>query len=229
MAKSRRQSRPRTTPVAGRLIAAHEAERRRVARELHDDVSQRLALLSVELDRLAQEIHGDEAFQRRWRDLSRAANGIATDLHRISQSLHPSKLDTLGLVAAIAGHCRDVWVTDRLCVRFTHGNLPGAVPGDVALCFYRVVQDALENIVQHSGVMEADVHLAGDGRRIFLRIVDAGAGFVTSAPRGVGLTSMDERVRSIGGRLAVDAAPGRGTRVTVKVDLQASGRESYSR
>src|SRR5437899_4577549 len=217
-----------SAPV-GRLIAAHEAERRRVARELHDDVSQRLALLSMEFDQLARDTSGNEGLQRRWGDLSSAANGIATDLHRISQSLHPGKLETLGLVAALSGYCRDLWPAERLRVRFTHENVPGSVPADVALCFYRVVQEALENVVQHSGVMETDVHLAGDGRRIFVRVADAGAGFAASAPRGVGLMSMDERVRSVGGRLLVDTAPGHGTRITVRVDLQASGRESIPR
>jgi signal transduction histidine kinase len=210
----------------GQLIAAHEAERRRVARQLHDDVGQRLALLSMEFDQLARDTNGDEGLHRRWRDLSRAASGIATDLHRISQSLHPGKLETLGLVAALAGYCRDLWSAERLRVRFTHENVPGTVPADVALCFYRVVQEALENVVQHSGVMEAEVHLTGDGHTLFVRVADAGAGFAALAPRGVGLMSMDERARSVGGRLLVDAAPGHGTRITVKVDLQASGRES---
>jgi signal transduction histidine kinase len=213
--------------VAGRLIAAQEEERRRIARELHDDISQRLALLAIELEQLALDAPGDEKFRRRWHGLSRAANDIATDLHRISHSLHPAKLETLGLVAAIGGFCHELWCLQHLRVRFTHENVPRAVPGDIALCLYRIVQEALHNVMRHSGVMEAEVHLTGDHHELFLRIADAGVGFVPSAPGigGVGLASMRERVKSIDGTLVVHAAPGRGTRITVKVELQSQGVE----
>src|SRR6185503_6209655 len=111
---------------------------------------------------------------------------------------HPAKLETLGLVASIGGFCSELWRRQRLEVRFTHGNVPRAVPGDVALCLYRIVQEALHNVIKHSGVLEADVHLSGTGTELLLRIADAGAGFVPIAPRltGVGLASMHERVAS---------------------------------
>jgi signal transduction histidine kinase len=224
--RRRRASSP-SRAVAGRLIAAQEEERRRIARELHDDVSQRLALLAVQLEQVALDSPGDDAFRRRWRDLARTAGDIATDLHRISHRLHPAKLETLGLVAAIGGFCQELWCRQRLRVRFTHANVPHAIPGDVALCLYRIVQEGLQNVIKHSGVLEADVHLAGDGHELLLRIADAGGGFIPNAPSagGVGLASMQERVNAIGGTLIVHAAPGLGTRIVVKVDAEPLNRE----
>jgi signal transduction histidine kinase len=219
----------RSRAVTGRLIAAQERERRRIARELHDDISQRLALLAVELERLALSAPGDEAFRRCWHDLSHAAGDIATDLHRISHSLHPAKLETLGLVAALDGFCQELWCRQHLRVRFTHDNVPRALPGDVALCLYRIVQEALYNVIKHSGVLDADVHLSGAGHELLLRIADAGGGFApVAAAAGVGLVSMHERVEAIGGSLVVHAAPGRGTRIVVKVDLELQGEDRRS-
>jgi signal transduction histidine kinase len=227
-----RSRRIRATPraVAGRLIAAQEEERRRIARELHDDISQRLALLAIELEHLSLSAPGDESFRAHWRDLSHAASDIAIDLHRISHSLHPAKLETLGLVAAISGFCHELWCGHRLRVRFTHENVPRAVPADIALCLYRIVQEALHNVMRHSGVMEAEVHLSGDHHELFLRVADAGAGFAPLAAGvgGVGLASMHERVKSIDGTLVLHAAPGRGTRITVTVGLQTQDRELSS-
>jgi signal transduction histidine kinase len=227
-ARSRRVRAP-SRSVTPRLIAAQEEERRRVARELHDDISQRLALLAVDLEQLALDVPGGETFRRRWRDLSRAAGDLATDLNRISHSLHPAKLDTLGLVAAVGGFCQEIWRRQGLRVRFTHERVQRAVPGDIALCLYRIVQEGLDNVTKHSGVTEAEVYLAGSDRALLLRIADAGAGFLPSAPvTGVGLATMHERVKSIGGTLVVHTAPGRGTRIAVRVPLELPGEELRS-
>ena len=208
--------------LGGRLIAAQEEERRRTARELHDDVSQRLALLSVEIEHL--ELHRRDAGDsgERWKALSRAAADIASDLHRISHRLHPSRLEALGLVAAISGFCQELWTQQALHVRFTHVAVPREVPGDVALCLYRIVQEALQNVIQHSGGMEAEVHLEGSGDGLLLRIADSGDGFSPDRRdgAGLGLFSMRERVNSLGGDIAVQAAPGRGTRIGVRIALQ---------
>jgi PAS domain S-box-containing protein len=208
--------------LGGRLIAAQEDERRRIARELHDDVSQRLALLSVELEQLHRQRTGAAAGEERWTSLSRAAAEIAVDLHRISHRLHPSRLEALGLVAAVSGFCQELWSQQRLQVRFTHEAVPRAIPSDVALCLYRVAQEALQNVIKHSGVMEAEVHLAGNGDALLLRVSDSGSGFAPDRRRdvGLGLLSMRERVASLGGDIVVQAAPGRGTRIGVRVGLQ---------
>jgi signal transduction histidine kinase len=207
--------------VTGRLIAAQEEERRRIARDLHDDISQRLALLAVELEQLAIDANGNDVLRLRCHELSRTAGDIATDIHRISHSLHPAKLETLGLVSAITSFCHELRRHHSLMVRFTHVNVPRALPGDVALCLYRIVQEALYNVIKHSGVLEADVHLSGAGNELLLRIADAGQGFHPGAHgvAGVGLASMHERVTSLGGNLSVHAAPGRGTRIVVKLEL----------
>jgi PAS domain S-box-containing protein len=208
--------------LGGRLIAAQEEERRRIARELHDDVSQRLALLSVELERLGMHRAPPADADQRWKALSRAAADIATDLHRISHRLHPSRLDALGLVAAIGGYCQELWSQQGLQVRFTHDAVPRAIPGDVALCFYRIVQESLQNVIKHSGGMQAEVHLTGSGNGLLLRITDPGGGFAPERQEsvGLGLLTMRERVHSLGGEIVVQAAPGRGTRIGVRVALQ---------
>ena len=222
----RRRAQDRLRDVSGRLIAAHEEERRRVARELHDDVSQRLALLSVELEHLG--LDGDDgSIDPRWQALSRSAAEIAGDLHRISHRLHPTRLEALGLVAAIGGFCQEVWTRHHLQVRFTHDSVPRMVPGDLALCLYRIVQEALHNVITHSGVMEAEVHLARSGDGLVLRIADAGDGFTPERGEnvGLGLLCMRERVHSLGGELVIQTAPGRGTRIGVRVDLQPTAGE----
>ena len=207
--------------ITGRLIAAHEGERRCIARLLQDDVGQRLALLAAEVELLALEAPDRESFAPRWRELSHAVSQIASDVRHIADMLHPSRLETLGLVAAIGALCREVWSSQRLRVRFTHDRVPPVVPADIALTLFRIVQDCLRNVVDHSGVMEADVYLAGCGHTLHLRIADSGVGFVPAEQgrSGVGLATMCERVKPVGGRLVIDSAPGRGTRIGVKVDL----------
>jgi PAS domain S-box-containing protein len=208
--------------VSGRLIAAQEEERRRIARELHDDLSQRLALLSVELEHLGLEKAKAGGRDDRWKTLSRSAGDIATDLHRISHRLHPTRLEALGLVAAISGFCHELWSQHHLQVRFTHDSVPRIVPGDVALCLFRIVQEALQNVITHSGVLEAEVHLAGTRDGLSLRVSDPGDGFALERSEGVGLglLTMRERVHSLGGEIAFQTAPGRGTRIGVRISLQ---------
>jgi len=208
--------------LGGRLIAAQEEERRRTARELHDDISQRLALLSVELERLGMHRPQPAGADNRWKDLSRIAADIASDLHRISHRLHPSRLEALGLVAAISGFCQELRTQQGLEVRFTHEAVPRSVPGDVALCLYRIVQESLQNVIKHSGGMQAEVHLAGSSEGLLLRIIDPGGGFAPERREtvGLGLLCMRERIHSLGGDIVIQAAPGRGTRIGVRVGLQ---------
>jgi PAS domain S-box-containing protein len=208
--------------LGGRLIAAQEEERGRIARDLHDDVSQRLTLLSVELEHLGLRGQQSGDARDRWQALARTAANIATDLHQISHRLHPSRLHALGLVAAIGGFCQELWSQHHLQVHFTHDAVPSAIPADVALCCYRIVQEALNNVITHSRVLEAEVHLAGTNNGLLLRITDQGSGFAPERREGtgLGLLSMRERVRSVGGDLVVQAAPGRGTRIGVRINLQ---------
>jgi len=218
----RRKAEDTLRELGGRLIAAQEEERRDVARELHDDVSQRLALLSVEIEHLEHDRGHASDRGAQWKALSSAAAEIATDVHRISHRLHPSRLDALGLVAALSGLCQELFCQQSLQVRFTHLAVPRAIPGDVALCLYRIVQEALQNVIAHSGRMEAEVHLEGSGDRLLLRIADPGSGFTPERREGagLGLLTMRERVHSLGGDFVVQTAPGRGTRIGVRIALQ---------
>lgn len=214
----RREAEDVARELSGQLIAAQEEERRRIARAVHDDFSQRLALLGLEIDQLTSASDEPDMTTAR---MARSVAELSTDLHSLSQGLHPAKLDALGLVTAVQGLCHDLWSQHRLQVRFVHERVPRGLPRDVSLCLYRVVQEALHNIVRHSGVMEADLQLIGDNDGVTLRIADPGHGF--DARRqfgGLGLKCMRERVRSLGGDIAVQTSPGHGTRIGVRVQLQ---------
>jgi PAS domain S-box-containing protein len=209
--------------LGGRLIAAQEDERRRIARELHDDLSQKLALLTMELDQLSQTPSNEEAAQR-LRRLTDQAGQIATDVHRLSYQLHPSKLEALGLVASIRSYCRDIELQHAVEVEFTHTDMPVTIPAEVSLCVFRVVQEALHNVVKHSSARSAFVRLSGTGNGLQLQMADSGVGFTLEGRdgQGLGLVSMRERVHFLGGKLVIHSAPGDGTRIGVRVPFDTS-------
>ena len=213
--------------LTGRLLEAQEAERRRIARELHDDLNQRLALLSVELDLLARRppaaTEATEEVARGLRALSARTKELSAAVHDLSHQLHPSMLEHLGLLGAVGVLCKEMTRHHGLEVRFTHHTLPEVIPEGVALCLYRIAQESLRNVVKHSGTDCATVELRGRWGAIRLRVADAGAGFdpaAVTAGGGLGLVSMRERLRSLGGRLVVQSAPLRGTRIHVSVPLE---------
>jgi len=214
-----RASYRRVEDLAGRLIAAQEAERKRIARDLHDDLSQKLALLSIDIDQIPRRTQAE--LGERVRDISGRAAEIASDVHRLAYELHPSKLESLGLVPALQSVCRDISRQYGLQVDFEHTRLPGEVPPDVALCLYRIVQEALHNVVRHSGAREALVDLRTAGDQIELHIADPGTGFVAAGRGngGIGLVSMRERVNFVGGQIVIHSAPGAGTRIGVRVPI----------
>jgi PAS domain S-box-containing protein len=205
--------------MSGRLITAQEEERVRIARELHDDLGQRMALLSVGLDQFEQGMP-DLALNVRQQlhDLAEVASEVSSTIHNLSHELHPSRLEFLGLVASLTALCKEHTKQHNLHVRFVHSDIPERIPKDVALCLFRIVQEALRNVVKHSGAAEAQVELCGHGDHLDLGIFDSGAGFsVASAKEGLGLISMRERLRSVGGQLSVESEPSRGTRIRVHV------------
>jgi PAS domain S-box-containing protein len=215
-----RESYQRVEDLAGRLIASQEAERTRIARDLHDDLSQKLALLSVEIEQLPR--HPAEQLSDRVRFIAERAGEIATDVHHLAYQLHPAKLESLGLVSAMTGYCRDISSQHALKVSFTHRHLPTDVAPDVALCLYRVMQEALHNVIRHSGTREASVDLSVYGGALEMRIADPGRGFSPAAQdrTGLGLVSMRERVNFIGGAMVIHTAPGAGTRIGVRVPIE---------
>jgi len=209
----------RNHDLAGRLIAAQEAERRRVARELHDDLSQKLALLSIDADLLLAR--GPTRQAARMKEISDRAIEIASDVHRLSHQLHPAKLGAIGLVASLEALCRDASLQHHIAVEFTHGDVPIGVSADASLCLYRITQEALHNIVKHSGAKLALVRIAREDDGLTLQIADQGIGFLPrdSERGGLGLVSMRERVGFIGGQIVIHSAPGQGTRIGVRVPL----------
>jgi PAS domain S-box-containing protein len=206
--------------LAGRLIVRQEVERQRIARELHDDISQRIALLKVEIDQIATRVDS-EASRVRMSQLSAKVGEIAHDVHNLSYELHPSRLQAIGLVGAIQLLCRETSHQRNLRVAFTRGANPPTVDANVSLCLYRIVQEALHNIVRHSQASEAQVSITCDENDLTLQIADCGVGF---DPRhvpdaGLGLHSMRERVALLNGQLMIDSAQGRGTQITVRIPL----------
>ena len=209
--------------LAGRLINAQELERHRIARELHDDFSQRLALLSVEMDLLGASgtaAQGQPAPQLA--EVATRVKELSTEVHRMAYELHPAKIDQLGLVAAARGLCRELSQQTGMKIEFEPGTFPKQSPPDVSLCLYRIIQESLQNVIRHSKTREARVELKRKTDSLCLVITDSGCGFdYEKAKRegGLGLSSMQERVRLLHGTLKIDTGPGRGTRIEVDVPL----------
>lgn len=206
--------------LTGRLLEAQEGERRRIARELHDDLNQGLALLAVELDLLGRNPPMDGALTDRLTEISTRVKDLSTAVHDLSHELHPTKLEHLGLVAAIGGLCKDIALSHELEIKFTHSTHLGELSADTTLCLYRIVQETLRNVVKHSGSRHASVDLNGRTDAICLRVTDDGVGFVPGTAignGGLGLVSMRERLYLVGGLMSIDSKPGCGTRIEVRV------------
>jgi signal transduction histidine kinase len=203
--------------LAGRLIASQEVERRRIARELHDDLSQKLALLMINIDQVAIRVGAERDL---FHGLSTQAGEIASAIHNLSHELHPSKLHALGLLSALQSLCRDVSQQGGVQVAFTHGFVPKDVDGDVSLCLYRITQEALHNVARHSQARHAEVRLSAEADLLTLQVADSGVGFsVKRQQDGLGLVSIRERVTLLRGQLAIHTFPGGGTRIGVRVPV----------
>jgi PAS domain S-box-containing protein len=217
--------------LAGRLIDAQEQERSRLARELHDDFNQRLAVLAIDLERCAEMMsHSPAKASERMLELWNRASEIGADLHTLSHQLHSSTLQSLGLILGVGAFCDEFSQQQGIQVDLAHENIPRSVPPDVALCLFRVVQEGLRNVKKHSGSSRAEIRLEGSDDAIHLSLFDRGAGFDRHDPSthvGLGMRSMEERLRLIGGRFEVQSAPMKGTRIDVWVPLKpAMGRAS---
>jgi PAS domain S-box-containing protein len=228
----RRQSEEARRQMSGRLITAHEEERARIARDLHDDLSQRMALLEIGLQEFEQETPKlSSAAKDHLHNIGEIAREISTDIHDLSHELHPSKLDTLGLVPATAGFCREFSRQRGIQIHFVHHQVDQQITKEISLCIFRIVQEALRNVVKHSGATEATVELSGYNDSIDLCVSDTGAGFDPKSidiMGGIGLTSMKERLRLVGGRLSIESEPSRGTRIRAQIPL-AKSREQVVR
>jgi PAS domain S-box-containing protein len=209
--------------LAAQILGAQETERRRIARELHDDFGQDLALVSVELDLLRQRLQASPAEAApRIQAISDRVKQLSSSIHDLSHQLHPMKLEQLGLVAALGGLCKELGQNHDLSIEFTHEQVPETIPHEAALCLYRIAQEALRNVVKHSGAASAMALLAGRSGSLVLEVRDDGRGFDSTGVAGqggLGLVSMRERLRLLDGELAIDTGPDAGTRLVARVPL----------
>jgi signal transduction histidine kinase len=216
--------------VGGRLIEAHEEERTRIARELHDDIGQQLALLANNLALMEKDLP-DSAVEVRNRiqEQLKRVHEIASDTQTMSHQLHSSKLRLLGIVAAAKGFCQELSEQQKVEIDFTHADIPPAMPEEISLCLFRVMQEALQNAVKHSGVQHFEAELSGVSDGIHLTVRDAGLGFDPEAVmnnRGLGLVSMQERVNLVKGTFSIDSRPERGTTIHAHLPLNTKGESA---
>jgi len=218
---SLRTSYERIRQMAGRLINAQEAARAEIARDLHDDVCQRLTSVSVGVGSLKDATGRleDPAMQEGIAELDRETRDAFESIRRLSHDLHPATLRLLGLGPALRSHCQEIAKRHGVQVQFSGADGIGAVHPDVAVCFFRVAQESLRNSVLHGGATQMTVTLGREGNDLDLTIVDDGQGFDVAAVRdsgcGLGLVTMEERVNLVGGRVSIVSEPGRGTTVRV--------------
>jgi len=211
--------------MSRRLLEAQEQERTRIARELHDDIGQRLALLAVELDQL-QDNSPDLPVEARSRvgELQKQASEIATDIQFLSHELHSAKLEYLGIAAAMRSFCQEFGEQAKMKIDLKTHDLPGPLSSDISLCLFRVLQEALHNSAKHSGVRHVEVGLWGTSDEIHLAVSDSGAGFDNEAvkeSRGLGLISMEERLKLVKGTFSIESHPKSGTTIHARVPLSS--------
>jgi PAS domain S-box-containing protein len=213
--------------VGGRLIEAHEEERTWIARELHDDIGQQLALLANNLELMEKDAPDSIAeIRNRVSEQLKRVREIASDVQAISHRLHSSKLRYLGIVAAAKSFCQELSEQHNVEIDFIHADIPPAVPEEISLCLFRVMQEGLQNAVKHSGVRHFEVELRGASDGIDLTVRDVGLGFDPEAvrnKRGLGLVSMQERVNLVRGTFSIDSRPDGGTTIHARVPLSREG------
>ncbi len=214
--------------LAGRLIEAQDVERARIARDLHDDVSQQLAGVSIAFSGLKQRLTAyqvSEDLQQELTELQQQTLTLARSVRHLSHDLHPTVLQHLGLVKGLTSYCGELERTHGLAMKCTaEGDFAGMTP-DAALCVYRIAQEALRNVVAHAGASRAEVRLLQDGQQADISITDDGRGFDETdhfdQGKGLGLISISERAKLAGGRVRIESRPNQGTRVEATIPMNA--------
>jgi len=211
-----------------RLIEAQEQERSRIGRELHDDINQRLALLAIELEQLKDNpVDVSNSLQQ----LLEKTNALSHDVQALSHELHSSRLEYLGVVSGMKSLCREFSERQKMEVDF-RSDVSSPLPFEIGLSLFRVLQEALKNAVKHSGVKRVEVQVVEQSNEVHLLVRDSGNGFDIEAARqgsGLGLTSMQERVRLVNGTIAFESKPMAGTTIHVRVPFKSEHIAQKSR
>lgn len=209
--------------MSRKLIQAQDDERTRIARELHDDIGQRIALLAAHIEQVMEDSRDSSSVEiDRLRDFRKQANEIAMGVQALSHELHSPKLEYLGIVATIRSWCKEFSERHRMEIEFKSHDVHSSLPRDVSLSLFRVLQEALRNAARHSGANKVEVALSGIGDRIHLTVSDSGRGFEVATAlqgQGLGLTSMQERIRLVNGTIAIQSRPMGGTIIDIRVPL----------
>ena len=221
--RRRQRSESELKRLSGRLINAGEQERKRIARELHDDIGQRLAMISLELDSQKDEVNEQDWVNQALREL----HELSTDVHDLSHQLHSSRLEALGLEGALRTLCQQLGRQHQIDIQYSGENVPFPLSEGIALCFYRVAQEALNNSIKYSGSARADLRIFSNDGALRMTIRDYGRGFsLSGATTGLGLATMRERLRLEEGRLVINSKPGKGTEITAEVRLDHQPRDN---
>ncbi|MGH7412468.1 MAG: ATP-binding protein, partial [Candidatus Methylomirabilis sp.] len=215
--------------LSGKLITAQEEERSRIARELHDDINQQLALLAIDLQLLAKSVPPGAGAHTRLEQLWKKTTDISADVQALSHQLHSAKLEHLGLISALRELCQDFRTQQKVAVEFQSMEVPPTLGMEVSLTLFRIAQECLRNVGKHSYAGNVRVNLQGSSGHLVLRISDDGVGFSSglhSARIGLGMVSMRERLRLVGGELMVRPADGGGTVVEARVPVTPREEEA---
>jgi PAS domain S-box-containing protein len=219
----RKQAEEALASVSHKLIEAQEKERTRIARELHDDITQRIALATVELERLKQSTPGlTNEVRTRMNAIGLHLEDTGIEVQAISHRLHSSKLEILGVLVACRSFCEEVAEKHKVKVEFSSDAIPRAVPQDVSLCLFRVLQESLQNAIKYSGAERFQVQLRGMPGEVQLTVLDDGVGFNVDAAKsnhGLGLISMRERASLVNGTILITSKPAQGTKINVRIPI----------
>ena len=211
--------------VNRKLVDAEERKSSRIGRELHEDISQRLALVLVNVDQLATDTPSQDELPIVLRDLQKQIDEVAGDLQSLAQNLHSQQLEILGLSQCARGFCGQFANQHHLEIDFRSDDLPNGLPADVSLSLFRILQESLRNSAEHSGARHCEVHLCQTSEAIHLTIHDCGVGFnpeVMKSGEGLGLVSMQERAKLVKGTLSIESTPKHGTTISVVVPVMSA-------
>jgi two-component system CheB/CheR fusion protein len=221
------QSRGELRALTGSLLNTQDEERRRVSRELHDDLSQKMAKLQFDVETIEQQLPVDpEDLKRQLRAVRDGAGALSDDLRRVAYQLHPSTLDHLGLTVALRSYIQEFSERERIQVDLTTRRVPENVPPEMGSSIYRIVQEALRNVAKHAGKATVRIRLTGSPNKLRLSIQDNGVGFdvrAVAGKGGLGLISIEERARLIRGIFSLKTQPGDGVLITIEAPLEAQG------